>query len=251
MSTRHFDHSSGAGRDPAPLWLAATPLAFFLPANASQSVAARFPVIESLDPAGRQGMRPGHLQRAPSHSLLMGGGMALDKPGRTHSPAWLTFPLSLNRVSDSERLTGRRKCTSVMRATAPRLVQHGDSRRDGTHLTSPARWMGFCWASDTQRREPGMSSRDGGWKPGARDSRRDGTHLTSPARWMGFCRASDTRQREPGMSSRDGGGNQAPVTAGETAPIQCRNRRGGCRRIPAMRSAWRPRLPAPISSGVV
>jgi hypothetical protein len=196
-------------------------------------------------------MRPGHLQRAPSHSLLMGGGMALDKPGRTHSPAWLTFPLSLNRVSDSERLTGRRKCTSVMRATAPRLVQHGDSRRDGTHLTSPARWMGFCWASDTQRREPGMSSRDGGWKPGARDSRRDGTHLTSPARWMGFCRASDTRQREPGMSSRDGGGNQAPVTAGETAPIQCRNRRGGCRRIPAMRSAWRPRLPAPISSGVV
>jgi hypothetical protein len=176
VSTRHFDHSSGAGRDPAPLWLAATPLAFFLPANASQSVAARFPVIESLDPAGRQGMRPGHLQRAPSHSLLMGGGMALDKPGRTHSPAWLTFPLSLNRVSDSERLTGRRKCTSVMRATAPRLVQHGDSRRDGTHLTSPARWMGFCRASDTRQREPGMSSRYGGWKPGARDSRRDGTH---------------------------------------------------------------------------
>lgn len=85
MSTRHFGLSSGAGRDPAPLWLAATPLAFFLPANASQSVAARFPAIESLDPAGRQGMRPGHLHRAPSHSLLMGGGMALDKPGRTQS----------------------------------------------------------------------------------------------------------------------------------------------------------------------
>lgn len=50
----------------------------------------------------------------------------------TNSPAWLTFLLSLIRVSGYEGLTIQRKCASVMRATAPRLAQHGDSRRDGT-----------------------------------------------------------------------------------------------------------------------
>ncbi len=225
MSTRHFGLSSGAGRDPAPLWLAANPSAFFLPSSASPSVAARFPATESLDPAGRQGMRPGHLQRAPSHPSLIGGDMALDKPGRTLPIAGLaqTVERSLctRDVAGSYKgsmpatgTNGQREdrgqwsihLAQTSRATGPyraprtntrpkgRTSQCGhsagpvpaganrrDSRRDGTHLTSPARWMGFCRASDTRQREPGMSSRDGGRKPGARDSRRDGTHSPTTA----------------------------------------------------------------------